>query len=147
MRYTALCLLMSLPLMCGCKASMKHVEAVEYRPGTEPRVIPSKYDAEYSLYEPDVGRGQPGFEAAKGEPVGFRREPDGSLVAVVGKETKPIPEGRYVWKYKPKPVTRWDRFTFAAHDRAETATACVMGVFLLPLLIVYQAVTGEPVLH
>jgi hypothetical protein len=38
---------------------------------------------------------------AKGQPIGFRRRPDGLLVAVAGPTTRPLAPGHYCWHLLP----------------------------------------------
>jgi hypothetical protein len=140
MRRAVVLALNLLPLLGGCRALVRDAETVEYRPGSAPTTMAATYDATYRLYVPEKLETGMGIEVTKGEAVGFRQEPDGSIIAVAGQETKPIPDGRCVWLCTPKPVTRWERFLVRTRDKCETA---VMLVFLGPALVINGCVTGE----
>ena len=95
--------LLALPLLsvaCGCKALVRDAETVEYRRGAIPRSTAAKCDATYTLEVPEDKRTSYNpVDVATGEPVGFRREPDGSLVAFAGTHTYTIPDRHAVWSF------------------------------------------------
>jgi hypothetical protein len=132
-----------LSLLSGCRALVRDAEMVEYRPGAPPTTVVADCDAEYRLFAPEKHETRMPVDVAKGEAVGFRREPDGSLVAVAGKETTPIPEGRYVWQYTPKPATRLDRFAVTTRDKCENAFYTTLFVITAPFWLVECAKTGQ----
>ncbi len=128
----------------GCKALVREGEAITYQPGTPPTTTVAKCDATYSLdaKHPDTNTkyGWGTFDVLKGATVGFRREPDGSLVAIAGEQIAPIPDERAAWHYTPTPVTRLDRFAVSTRDRCEHAAGLVV---LTPLLMLHIACGGE----
>ena len=107
----AFILISLLSLVGGCRALDREVKAVEYRPGWQPITTESKCDATYSLNspEPNTTIGYATIDLPKGASVGYRRELDGSLVAIAGERITPIADSHSVWRYTPKPITRWDR--------------------------------------
>jgi hypothetical protein len=137
-------LLPLLCLACGCQSLARNVETVEYRPGPTLSTAVADRDAEYTLSAPEKFETRMPVDVAKGELVGFRREPDGSLVAIAGKETMRIEPGKhYVWLCTPKPVTAWDRFAVSAHDKGKNAVEAVTIFFLVPFIIYNGCTTGE----
>ena len=101
MRYAVLLVLPLLCLIGGCQSLTQDAVAVEYRPGTNPTTIAGKCYATYTLHsiEPDVQFAPTTIELGKGAMVGFRREPDGSLVAIAGWQNDPDPGGPVVAIY------------------------------------------------
>jgi hypothetical protein len=134
-------LLPLLCLACGCKALVRDAETVEYRPGPTLSTTVASCDAEYTLSAPEKRETRLSVDVAKGERVGFQREPDGSLVAVAGKETMRIePGAHYVWLCTPKPVTALDRCAVKTRDKCEE----VIGIMvLIPFLIIHPEVAGQ----
>jgi hypothetical protein len=141
-RLAALVALPLLTLLTGCKALTRDAESVEYRPGTAPTTVIADRDAEYRLYAPEKLEWRLPVDVAKGERVGFRYEPDGSLVAIAGKETTPIPDGQYVWLCTPKPVTWWDRAAVKSRDKCENAFYTALFVITAPFWLGECAKTG-----
>ena len=136
--------LLLLTLLGGCKAIVRDAETVEYQPGATPTTVVAKCDASYKLeVRDDAHKCYPPTDVTKGAVVGFRREPDGSLTAIAGKETKAIPEGRYVWGYKPKPVTQWERLAVGTRDTCSTAAGWVCFALFVPLDLCWCALSGE----
>jgi hypothetical protein len=142
MKHTLLLVLSLLSLVGGCKALSRDREAVEYRPGTLPTTVVADRDATYKLCadEPDPGR--PVVDVTKGERVGFRREPDGSLVAVAGTRTTPVPDVRHVWISSSWPVTRRERFAESTSEGCKKAAQTVAGVIFFPAAVVLMVITG-----
>jgi hypothetical protein len=139
--------LLALPLLHlvgGCHSLARDIVAIEYQPGTAPTTIAAKCDAVYRLSAPEKREGRPGYQVAKGETVGFRREPDGSLVAVAAGHTLALEETRYVWvwEYTPKPTTPWERFLVKTRDRGEKAAETAVYVLFLPPFLIRQALFG-----
>jgi hypothetical protein len=132
-------LVLLLPIAFGCKSLWRETEAVGYQPGTLPTTVVADRDATYRLCadEPDVGR--PTVDVTKGERVGFRREPDGSLVAVAGTQATPIPDVHHVWRCSSWPVTRWERFT----DSTVRESKRVIGIIVWVPLVFLWCVTGH----
>jgi hypothetical protein len=137
-------LLPLLCLACGCQSLARNVETVEYRPGPTLSTTVAECDAEYRLDAPEKCQMWMPVDVTKGERVGFRRDPDGSLVAIAGARTTPIPPGdHYVWLCTPKPVTAWDRFAAKTRDTCEKAVDTTVNYLLLPLIIYNGCTTGE----
>ena len=78
----------------------------------------------------------------KGERVGFRREPDGSVTAIAPGDKLALPPGAYAWEVVRSSVPPWrERFWCELRDRgieAERAT----GVALLCTAVVVAVVGG-----
>ncbi|MBX9627220.1 MAG: hypothetical protein K2X82_25680 [Gemmataceae bacterium] len=127
----------------GCRALVRDAETVAYRPGTPPTTAPAECDASYQLSAPDELRYWLQVDVPAGAAVGFRREPDGSLLAVAGEHVQPIPDGRYVWLCTPKPVSRWDRFAVGTRDRCEKAAVTALLYVTMPVWIPICCATGE----
>ncbi|MBX9581941.1 MAG: hypothetical protein K2X87_16675 [Gemmataceae bacterium] len=123
----------------GCRALVRDAEAIAYRPGTPPTTTAAECDARYQLSAPDELRYWLQVDVPAGAAVGFRREPDGSLLAVAGEHVQPIPDARYVWLCTPKPATRWDRFAVRTRDRCEEAVTDAKVVLFIPVM----CITGE----
>ncbi|MBN9118330.1 MAG: hypothetical protein J0I06_04070 [Planctomycetes bacterium] len=144
-RRAAFLLLSLLSPLGGCRALVREGEAIAYRPGTVPATATAKCDATYTLdaVNPNTNTkyGRDTVDIPKGATVGFRREPDGSLVALAGEKVVTIPDEPAAWRYTPAPVTRWDRFSVAARDACESAATAVI---LMPFIL-WQVVTGGEV--
>ena len=140
-------LLPLLALLGGCKALTRDAEAVAYRPGTPPTTVVAERDATYTLdaRNPNTNTkyGWDTIDLRKGATVGFRHEPDGSLVAIAGEQIIPIPDEDAAWKYTPIPVTRLDRLAVSTRDRCEKAAETTFCYAMLPLIIFNGCVTGE----
>jgi hypothetical protein len=124
----------------GCSALDRDVAMAEYRPGTNPVTVVAKRDACYTLHAPESLESHLPRDVEKGERIGFHHSPDGTLFAVVGSEVMPLPEGHYVWRCTPKPVTSWDRFLVRTRDTLETVQVLVG---LTMLLVNHPEVGGE----
>ncbi len=73
-----------------------------------------------------------------GQPVGFRRRPDGLLVAVAGPTTRALPPGRYCWHLLPgRPAVDYgdDGHATAGLLVVGAVVAAVVGVIALPFVI------------
>jgi hypothetical protein len=143
MRGGVLLVVLSANLTCGCKALWRDREAVEYRPGTPPTAVLAERDATYRLcaHEPDETR--PQVDVTKGERVGFRREPDGSLVAFAGTRTTTIPDVYHVWEYSSWPVTPWERVRESTIKRSEEVIGTVVAIPFVPFWLLWIATGHE----
>jgi hypothetical protein len=105
----------------------------------------AKEDAEYSLFAPDKLTSWIQTDVPKGSAVGFRQEPDGSVVAFAGEQTWRVEDsnGRHVWLCTPKPVTGWDKFLVRSRDKAENAFGATLLILAAPFWIPACAVTDE----
>jgi uncharacterized protein YceK len=139
---TVLLALLILALLSGCRSLRDDREAVEYHPGRPATTVVADRDATYRLcaHVPDPGR--PTVEVTNGEVVGFRREPDGSLVAIAGTQTTPVPDIYHVWVSSSWPVTRWERFADSTREGCKKATVTVVGVVCLPAAVLLMILTG-----
>src|SRR5579871_5330961 len=105
MRYAAILLLAGLPLFGGCVV-VRETEVIDYRPSGSVNTTAATRDASYRLYAPDANHCWIATDVAKGEPVGFREEVDGSIVAFASKQSWTVDgaQGRHVWLCEPKPA-------------------------------------------
>jgi hypothetical protein len=109
-RMTAPRPLHALALLCaltGCVSSPPDGPLVEYRPGQPAATQKVTCEANYTLVARDgAGAGGPFGEhhLKKGERVGFRCEPDGSVTALAPGYTIALPSGAYAWEVVPKSV-------------------------------------------
>jgi len=144
-RGPALFAIASISLLSGCQSLERDVVAIEHRPGTDPTTVLSSCDAAYELTSPEPNShiAYATIELAKGATVGFRRETDGSLVAIAGAQTTPISDCHSVWRYTPNPNPRWKRFVSNTHDRYRSAADAMALFFISPFIIVNGCVTGE----
>lgn len=134
------------PLLGGCLALVHDAEAIAYRPGTTPTTTVAKCDATFSLSasQADERAELPVIELPKGATVGYRRETDGSLVAVAGERAIPILNDNAVWRYTPIPAARWKEFADATGRRCQAVAGVLIGVPLFPLVLVWL-LTGHEV--
>ena len=112
-----------LSALTGCVSAPPNGPLVEYRHGLTPTTRPVECAATYALV-PQDGTGSPvvRHRAARGERLGFRREADGSLVAVAPGYTCPLPPGAYAWEAVRATVPPWrERLWSALRGGAGTA--------------------------
>lgn len=99
-----------LTALTGCTVPGKNGVVAAYRPGQKPTSKKVPYDSTVELHAreqrhatgPITSTGVTG-----GTEVGFRREPDGSVVAFVGERPVPIPDGRCEWVIVASSWPRW----------------------------------------
>ena len=131
--------------LTGCVSAPPDGPLVEFRDGLTPVTRPVECEGTYSLVA--VGSSRPVVEhrAVKGERLGFRREPDGSVVAVAPGYTFPLDPGAYVWAVTPGSVKPYrERLLCETRDRALTAAkwagiavlAVVAAMGVLAILVV-----------
>lgn len=93
-----------LSALTGCVSPAPTGTFVGYQDGQAPTTRPVKCEATYAL----VSHGAPApiveHRAVKGEQLGFRRQPDGSVVAVAPGYTFPLAPGSYSWEVVPGSV-------------------------------------------
>ena len=76
--------------LAGC-AGKPQPQVVTYRRGTVPdRPVAAAYDGPYVLVAGEAGEPDYTANVRKGEPVGFVRKSDDSIVAVAGKQEVPL---------------------------------------------------------
>jgi hypothetical protein len=145
--------LLALALLCaltGCVSSPPpNGTLVEYRPGQPATTQPVTCEANYVLVARDAA-GPPGpfgeHHLRKGERVGFRCEPDGSVTAIAPGYTIALPSGSYAWEVVPSSVPSLrDRQVRDAREHLATAgritgialvaTAAVIGVLTVVFII------------
>ena len=136
----ALCILSA---TSGCKALEREGHVVGYHPDLPPRAEAAPYDATYTLYTPDpeARLAYATIELRKGMTVGFRREPDGSLVAIAGEQVTPIPDARALWCHTPTPRSQIDRFAVETRDTCESVASAIV---LTPFLV-FAIISGDEV--
>jgi hypothetical protein len=130
-----------LALSVGCRALDRDVLAVEHAPDADPVATVAGRAAAYQLVC-DGGAAYPvAVDVPEGAAVGFRRDPDGLVVAFAGEHTTALPEGHYVWRYTPAPANGWERFAVGTRDRCENAAKAVAGsvlcVTVLPVILCF----------
>jgi hypothetical protein len=105
----------------------------------------AKEDAEYHLSAPDKQTSWIQTDVTKGSDVGFRQEPDGSVVAFASEQTWRVEDsnGRHVWLCTPKPVTGWDKFLVRSRDKSENAFYTTVMILTAPFWIPRCAATGQ----
>lgn len=135
-----------LPLLLsagGCKTLVRDdVDAVAYHPGVPPTTVVAPCDGVYRLY--DCARSKWASEdvaVAKGETVGFRYEPNLSLVACAGDHVAPLPIGPHAWK-RATAVTRWDRTVGRAREGRKAAALAAYSVATFPIHLALWAITA-----
>lgn len=145
MRQVVLLLLPALVLPCGCQTLARDVPVVEYSPGGTLDTAVAKYDATYTL---SIGTSVSlqCTDVPEGGTVGFRREPDGAVVAFAGEETRRLDpdHGRHVWLCTAKPATVWGRRLVRGRDIAEEGGKVILFVLTLPILIPAIMIYGPP---
>jgi hypothetical protein len=121
MRRAALLGLAVLTALGGCANPRRPGVVARYEPGQKLTSKKVPYDATVELY----ARDQPAATGpltstgvTGGTRVGFRREPDGSVVAFVGGRPVPIPDGRCEWVIV---ASSWPRWWARRADDAERA--------------------------
>ena len=143
-----------LSALTGCVAAPPNGPLVEYHAGLTPITRPVKCPATYVLTAADQYRGPVPLaehHVAKGERIGFRREDDGSLVAVAPGYTLPLPPGAYTWEVVRESVPPLrERMWCETRERgivAGKSTLAVVGVVclltvLFALGMVYAVAAG-----
>lgn len=143
-----------LSALTGCVAVPPTGPLVEYRDGLTPITRPVKCPGVYVLCPSDQPCSAPLAEhnVVKGERIGFRREADGSVVAVAPGYTMSLPPGVYQWDVVRESVAPWhERMWCETREHAVAAgktTALTVGVLcvltlVLALLILYAVAEGS----
>lgn len=140
---TRCAVLLPLLLLGGCKALVREGDVVGYHPDLPPRAEHAPYDTTYTLYalDPDAQPAYVTIELPKGTPIGYRREPNGALVAVAGEQVTPIPDERAMWRYTPTPRSRVRQFAVKTRDTGES----VVSALILTPFLVWAIVSGGEV--
>ena len=135
--------------LTGCVAAPPSGPLVEYRDGLTPITRPVKCPATYVLTATDQYRGPVPLaehHVAKGERIGFKRQEDGSLVAVAPGYTLPLPPGAYTWEVvrasvQPLHERLWcetrERTVQAGKTTLFVVGACCLVVVALAVLYAY----------
>ncbi|QJW93496.1 hypothetical protein [Frigoriglobus tundricola] len=138
-----------LSALTGCVASPPKGPLVEYREGQAPITRRVKCEANYVLLTKDAAaaRGQIAeHHIMKGERVGFRREPDGTVTAIAPGYKLALPPGAYAWEVVRASVPPWrERFWCEVRDRGIEAERVTGAVLLFTAVVV--AVVGGVVLY
>ncbi|MBA4064193.1 MAG: hypothetical protein C0501_10855 [Isosphaera sp.] len=141
MRRPVLLALGTLAVSAGCRALDRDVVAIEHAPGGAPGSAVAGCAAAYQLVG-DGGAYPVAIDVPEGAAVGFRRDPDGLVVAFAGEHTTSLPEGRYAWKYTPTPANGSERFAVGTRDWCEKAAKATAGAVLcvtvLPVILCFE---------
>jgi hypothetical protein len=107
----------------GCAHPHARKPAAELRAGREPTTRPVRHDATYALTRiGGVGEPLATARVLRDECVGFRREADGSVVAVAGNKSYPMPDGEFAWVLVPGTGPTWRER--AGADCKDAAAKC-----------------------
>jgi hypothetical protein len=110
MRRAVLLGLVALTTFGGCANPRRPGVVAVYAPGQKPTSAKVPYDATVELYardQPQVTGPLTSTGVTGGTRVGFRCEPDGSVIAFVGGRPVPIPDGRCEWVIVSSSWPRW----------------------------------------
>jgi hypothetical protein len=140
--------------LAGCALGPPAGPFVEYRPETTPATTRAvTREATYTLRATDdLGEPLAEHHVVRGERIGFRREPDGSVVAVAPGRTLALGPGAYTWSAVPGTAPSWvERVTGARAPLRAVAegTAGAVGVTVslaisCAVWIVYMVGGGTP---
>ena len=122
-------------LTIGCQSTVKDVVVIEYHPYLTPPTTIAKCDATFTLTAPEPTKTLLSIELKEGETIGYRSEPDGSIVAIAGEQTIPIPYDWSIWRYTPKPNNQGKRFLDFASDVCDIARSLPRLIFTSPLWV------------
>ena len=113
----------------GCAHPHARKPAAEFRAGRAPATRPVRHEASYALTRVD-GTGEPLATARvlRDECVGFRREADGTVLAVAGNKTFPLPDGEFAWVLVAGTEPTWRER--AGTDWKDAAAKCGGAVIL-----------------
>jgi hypothetical protein len=129
-RFTLLCLAL-LTALGGCANPHSQGVVAAYRPGQKPTSTPIRYAATVELYARDQPQSTGPLTSTAvtgGTAVGFRAEPNGSVVAVVGERPIPIPDGRCEWVIVPGSGPTWWGRRKADGKQAATSVGTALGM-------------------
>lgn len=141
MRFRPTLALALLSALMGCVGPAPTGTFVECRDGLAPTTRKVTCEANYAL----VAKGTPAVTGSfgehhlkKGECIGFRRAPDGSMVAVAPGHTLALPPGAYAWEVVPGSVPSqnarvWNEVRECSLVAAKV-TAVVVGVVCVCLV-------------
>ncbi len=129
--------------LTGCVAAPPKGPLVEYRDGVRAVTRRVKCEANYELVTEDATSvsGQIAeHHILKGECVGFRREPDGTVMAIAPGYSLPLPPGSYAWEVVRSLVPSWrERLWSETRGRAleaERATGATIVVVSIVVIVV-----------
>ena len=136
----------------GCANPRKSSVVAAYGPGREPSSKMILCDSIIELHAREQRTGAGPITATgviSGTRVGFRTEPNGSVVAFVGDRSVPIPEGRCEWVVVETCWPRWwsrraDDAERAAKATAEALTVTGIGIGAVALGAAYVVAGGRP---
>lgn len=153
-RAALVCALVLATLVSGCSTQRESL-VTDYHPGGPVRQETAATPAVYHLTRrtPADGKGKGDTvevvarDLFAGEPVGFRRNADGALLAVAGRETLPLEDGDYCWHVgTTMDEVRLRRFKHDTRDSTKMTlqlTALGVGLAALALLSVYCALHSD----
>ena len=125
MRRAVLLCLVVLTALGGCSHRSNPGVVAKYEPGQKLTSKKVPYDAKVELHardQPDAVGPLTSTGVTGGTRVGFRRGPDGAVVAFVGERPVPIPDGRCEWIIV---ASSWPRWWSRRADDAERATKTI----------------------
>lgn len=120
MRRVVLLLLAALTALNGCANPLAHQTNPQSEHQIGPTLTRVPEPATYALTPLEHPNAVPlaTVHLNRGERVGFRRDSDGTLVAVAGKQTFPVPNGTFGWVIVEKP-------TPGLHEKNEQTTEAI----------------------
>jgi hypothetical protein len=148
MRQFTLILLSVLMPVSGCVNPYGRRSVAQVAPGIAPSELKVCYESTYALFRTDeLGAAIYSTHLMRGERVGFRRECDGSLVAVASCQLIPLSEGTYVWKVVPgtaptlreRALKHWHQFGTGMHGVLIVAGLAVVGCAIVAIWFVYKS--------
>ncbi len=133
--------------LAGCAGSPPSGPFVEARAGITPITRPVPCTGAYALRgTADAPGTVPLYEAhcAKNQRIGFRRELDGSVVAVAPGFELPLVPGAYAWEVVPGSVRPWrERALEASAERwTRAARATADSILMLSIVVGSLALVG-----
>ncbi|MBA4064272.1 MAG: hypothetical protein C0501_11270 [Isosphaera sp.] len=133
MRRALLTALAALTLLSGCATPGARTRVAEFRPGSRPDTSRVWVAGELFLVRTDGPDAVvAAAEVGRWDAVGFRRGPDGAVVAVAGGRTFPVAGGEYEWVRVTDRELQWSVAAAAAHRLSEVAEK-VGAVLMVPI--------------
>ena len=140
-----------LSALTGCVGAPPKGPLVEYHAGLTPITRPAPRPATYVLTATDQDRGPVQIaehQVGEGQRIGFRREEDGSVVAVMPTGTLPLPPGAYAWEMVPgSVVVRPWRDEVREHVRADFRETVEAAGYALLIGLIAAVVIGFSVAY
>jgi hypothetical protein len=131
--------------LTGCVAAPPKGPLVEYHEGLAPTTRRVECEANYALLtkNPSAVSGQIALHhIVKGEWVGFRREADGTVIAIAPGYTFPLPPGAYAWEVVRESVPPWRERLWCEVRQRGIVAGRITGTALLCTAVVIIVVAG-----